>query len=152
VSDYFEVRVGTVVPHRDPDEGEKLAYLKAHELPVNDSYVPGALRRGHSGRRFQPPFVAVRRTSRPGQPQGRVQSTLITGPEPVIVENHLLVLLPHDGTLESCTRLMAELAASQTTAWLDHRLRCRHLTTTALREVPLSNWPEPQGTSRQVRS
>jgi hypothetical protein len=65
-----------------------------------------------------------------------VVATLDRGLESVLVENHLLVCMPRDHKLETCQRLIEALANPQTTEWLDQRLRCRHLTVTALREVP----------------
>jgi hypothetical protein len=141
VEDFFEVRVGPVVPHRDPVEGPEAPYLRAHDLPQEGEHRPGAIRLRHRGRRFRPPLVVLRRTSRPEQSRSRVIATLVRGRESVFVENHLLVCLPNDRTLASCQRLIEALADERTTSWLDQRLRCRHLTVRALREVPLPDWP-----------
>jgi hypothetical protein len=137
VADFFEVRVGTVVPHRDPKVGRDRPYLRANDLPQDGEHRPGGVRLAHSGRSFTPPLVVVRRTSRPDQSRSRVIATLVRGRESVYVENHLVVLRPHDHTVRSCQRLIETLLAPQTTEWLDQRLRCRHLTVRALREIPL---------------
>lgn len=137
VGDTFEVRVGPVVPHRDPDDGPLRPFLRARDLPTQGEYRPGAVSRRHSGRTFTPPFVVVRRTSRPEAGLQRLTVALVRGRSKVFVENHLLVCRPLDGRLESCVRLEKVLAARRTTEWLDQRLRCRHLTVGAVREIPL---------------
>jgi hypothetical protein len=140
IGDQFEVRVGPVVPHRDPTTGDESPYLRAHDLPLKGEHRPGEVRLCHDGRRFKPPLVVVRRTSRPDTKRSRVTATLIRGREPVLVENHLLVCVPRDGKLESCRRLIDALADKRSSDWLNQRLCCRHLTVTALREVPLRDW------------
>lgn len=138
VGDSFEVRVGPVVPHRDPKKGTSAPYLRARDLPLRGTYRAGDVRLRHEGRRFDPPFVAVRRTSRPDQGRTRVVGNLILGTEPVLVENHLLVCIPADRSEVSCRRLLEALEAPTATRWLNQRIRCRHLTVGALREVPYS--------------
>jgi hypothetical protein len=149
VGDHFEVRVGPVVPHRDRAIGDESPYLRAHDLPLHGEHRPGAVRRRHPGRRFKPPLVVVRRTSRPAHGRSRLTATLIAGSELVLVENHLIACVPRDGTLVTCQRLIAASADERTTAWLDQRLRCRHLTVSALRDVPLpdrpAGWPASKG-------
>jgi len=138
LGDLVEVRVGPVVPHRDPDTGPRSPYIEAHDLPLGGRFgADAARRRHHPGRRFQPPFVAVRRTSRPDQTQPRALGVLVEGTEPVLVENHLLVCQPIDERALSCGELLDVLADPVTSAWLDARIRCRHLTVRALRDVPM---------------
>jgi hypothetical protein len=79
--------------------------------------------------------VVVRRTTRPDR-QNRIVGTLITGDKPVAVENHLIVLQPRDGSENLCRKLQESLSAKETVRWLDERIRCRHFTVTALRELP----------------
>lgn len=137
VNDLFTVNVGPVVPHRDPEKGPDLAYLDARVLSKHDTFnVDQAPRRRYSGCTFVPPFVAVRRTTRPDTID-RVVATIITGDCPVAVENHLLILKPRNGQFEQCIKLVRTLKAKQTKQWLDQRIRCRHYTVGALRELPL---------------
>jgi hypothetical protein len=136
VDDLFEIRVGPVVPHRDPVRGPQSPYIRASDLPMGGEYHAGGVVLNHEGRRFESPMVLVRRTSRPGQANARATATLVTGDEPVLVENHLLVCTPQDGELTTCLRLIALFQRPETSAWLDQRLRCRHLTVGALRELP----------------
>jgi hypothetical protein len=138
VEQCFEVRVGTVVPHRDPENGKAKLYICAKTTPAwNEGFRPTA-RRGFESRTFQPPFVAIRRTSSPSD-RDRAVATLVVGTKPVLVENHLLVALPKDESLESCRDLLALLRAPGTNDWLNRLMRCRHLTTGIIKSLP---WPE----------
>jgi hypothetical protein len=135
VGDRIDVHVGPVVPHRHPKLGRWYPYVYARLLPawgVLD--VRNAPRRRFQGRTFTPPFVAVRRTSAPSDPQ-RAVGTIITGERPVAVENHLLILEPREKSLARCEDLLAVLRDSRTKSWLDERIRCRHLTVSALRDL-----------------
>lgn len=135
VGDYFDVRVGPVVPHRHPKVGPLLPYVHAQQLPTWRSVEAGSSFRRFGGTVFEPPFVVVRRTSRPGD-RYRATGTVITGRSPVAVENHLLVLKPKSDSLADCLRLIENLRSPQTNDWLDERIRCRHLTVLALKELP----------------
>ena len=79
--------------------------------------------------------MVVRRTSRPGD-KYRAVGTVIRGHGLVAVENHLLVLRPKDRTVASCDRLLAVLKDAAANEFLDRRIRCRHLTVSALRDLP----------------
>lgn len=135
VEDLFEVRVGPVVPHRDPVDGPRRPYLHARGLPSWQSVAAGSENRRYRGTTFVPPFVVVRRTSRP-EDRHRAVGTIVTGQVPVAVENHLLVLKPKSGLLEDCRGLLKNLHAPETNGWLNERIRCRHLTVSALRALP----------------
>src|SRR5260370_36345176 len=135
VDDYFEVRVGPVVPYRDPLDGPSYPYIHAHRLPTWQSIEANSEFRNFSGTTFVPPFVVVRRTSRPSD-RYRAVGTIIVGEHPVAVENHLIVLKPRSNTLDECVELLDVLRCTKTNDWLNERIRCRHLTVTALRELP----------------
>jgi hypothetical protein len=136
ISDSFWVRVGVVVPHRDAKSGPVSPYLCARDLPTKGEFQAGDKTRRHRGTRFEPPFVAIRRTSRPSETGQRLIATLVRGSEPVLAENHLIVCQPRDGTLATCRKLMRTLATAETTDWINQRIRCRHLTVTAVKEIP----------------
>lgn len=135
VKDLFKVNVGPVVPHRHPEEGITFPYLHAHQLPrwvvVNANFMYRKFR----GTTFTPPFVVVRRTSRP-EDKYRAVGTIITGNGPIAVENHLIVLKPKSETLRDCKLLIKNLRLSETNRWLNKRIRCRHLTVSALSDLP----------------
>jgi hypothetical protein len=136
VGDLFNVHVGPVVPHRHKHLGPWHPYVYARLLSPWETFdVDGGKRRRFRGQTFSPPFVAVRRTSAPGD-KSRALATIVVGQRPVAVENHLLVLAPRDGSLESCDQLLAVLRDDRTNRWLNERIRCRHLTVGVLRDLP----------------
>ena len=131
----FAVHVGPVVPHRHEEIGPEVRYIHARSLPAWGERKRIVEKRKFTGRLFGPPFVAVRRTSRPDGGK-RAIATLVLGKGAVAVENHLMVLLPKDGTEDTCRALITRLQSSKTDNWLNRRLRCRHLTTSVLAEMP----------------
>jgi hypothetical protein len=138
VGDIFDIHVGPVVPHRDTGKGPWMHYIHAKLLPPWEriNIASGFSKRRFCGTNFKPPFVVVRRTSRPGD-KFRATATLIVGKEPVAVENHLIVLRSRNGLLKDCNNLLRYLRSERVNKWLDNRIRCRHLTTSALRDLPL---------------
>lgn len=133
----FNVSVGAVVPHRHRRIGTLRRYLDARTAP---SF--GEVRRVKSRRKFrgpvvQPPFVTIKRTSRPGDLH-RAVPTVITGTQPVAVENHLIVCKPKDGSVETCRQLARQLESPAVTKWLNDTIRCRHLTVKAVRLIRLT--------------
>jgi len=139
VGDLFSVMVGTVVDNRDPHEGDERPFLIARDLPRRGVVgVPGRTRR-FAGRLFTPPFVVLRRTSRPTtNGEVRAPGVLVRGRGSVAIDNHLLVAVPIDGRVDTCRRLLTVLEHEGTTKSLDERIRCRHLTVGAVRELPFS--------------
>ena len=135
IGDFFDVHVGAVVPHRDPESGPTYPFIWPRRLPPSGSFNPEGTSRRFSGRTFSPPFVAIRRTSRPGQKR-RADGVLVVGDRRVAVENHLLVALPKNGRRSSCVELMGVLADERTGDWLDRRIRTRHLTVSAISDLP----------------
>jgi hypothetical protein len=135
VGSHFSVSVGSVVPHRDPKKGPTFAFLHPKNAPVWGEVKRISETRNFNGRTFTPPFVVVRRTSRPGD-RHRALATLVLGARDVAVENHLLVLTPKDRSVEMCRSLLGVLREPQTDAFLDEIMRCRHLTTSSVASVP----------------
>ncbi len=135
LSSICDVRVGPVVPFRDPNEGPVRAYVTTASLPRWSSCRP-AVRRLYNGPTFKPPFVVVRRTSRQTNKE-RAVVTLVVGRRRVAVENHLLVLLPKKQTRSECEYIIRILKDRRTTQWLNARICCRHLTTSSLNDLPL---------------
>lgn len=129
-----KVSVGTVVPHRDLETGPVHSFLTANNLPHRRVVDAPSTTRAYTGKLFHPPFVAVRRTSRPGQ-SPRALATIVRGSEPVAVENHLIVIEPRKGGFSECERIAAKLEDPASTKWLDQRLGVRHLTTVALSDL-----------------
>ncbi|WP_370305495.1 N-6 DNA methylase [Sinimarinibacterium flocculans] len=133
---HFAVAVGAVVPHRHPgDVGPWRKYLDVTHAPARGETIPSHSRR-FNGRTHLPPFVTIRRTSNPGD-SSRLVPTLVLGEEPVAVENHLIVLSPIRGGVAACRALMKVLQSESATAWVNSRMRCRHIATNILSSLPV---------------
>jgi hypothetical protein len=137
VGDYFDVHVGRVVPHRDPKKGKNHPYIHARCVPMWEVMRDFAESRRHEGLVYRPPFVVIRRTSRPSHPY-RAAATVIAGKKPVAVENHLIVCEPKAKTLKMCKKLMTQLQTPAVNKFLDERIRCRHLTVGSVAEIPFA--------------
>ena len=138
LGDRFEVRVGTVVPHRDEEIGDSYPYIHARSVPAWATVREFDESRLHSGRLFKPPFVVIRRTSRP-EHRYRAAATIIAGEVPVAVENHLIVCIPLDQRVGSCRQLIKQLKLPNTNEYLNERIRCRHLTVRAIKQIPIDS-------------
>ena len=138
LSEFFKVSVGAVVPHRHKNEGQWAPYVDVSSAPANNE-VNTFNKRRFKGTLHKGPFVALRRTSSPSDPH-RAVGSLINTNEYVAVENHLIVLQPHDGTLKRCRQLMDVLHQPYVDKWLNATIRCRHLTTKAIAELPIGDW------------
>ncbi len=136
----FHVHVGPVVPHRHPKNGPIVPYLHARSIPGWTESSDLHEKRKFGGRLFQPPFVTIRRTSRPDEGK-RAVATVILGDDPVAVENHLIVCLPKNGSTNTCRELIRRLRSPRTDDWLNKHLRCRHLTTRLVAHMPW--WYKP---------
>lgn len=135
IQDIFDISVGPVVQYRDPHRGPWHPFIQARKLPCWQAVSSTTFHRRFQGRTLDPPFVVIRRTSRPGD-KHRAVPTLITGDRTVAVENHLIVLQPKDKALTTCSRLLSLLAQPYITECLDRRIRCWHLTVTSIAELP----------------
>lgn len=139
VSDKLEVRIGCVVPHRNPNKGPWRKFICAKSVPRDCSTFEAGRSIRFTGTVFAPPFVVVRRTSGPTD-RRRIVPTIILGTKPVAVENHLIVLVPKNITnaLEVCFECYAILASDASQSFLNDKMRCRHLTKTIVEQIP---WP-----------
>lgn len=135
VGDLFDVHVGKVVEYRDDGSQQDRPFVTAGSLR------PWSVMRrirDHWGAGDQvtvPPFVAIRRTSSPGDRQ-RALAAVVAGSRPVAVENHLITARPFSGQLGDALALMNRLRSDQINATLQRRIRCRHLTIASIRELP----------------
>lgn len=137
VGDLFDVSVGTVVPHRDIEEGSTYKYIHAKNTPSFSILNSICESRKHKGRTHSAPFIALRRTSSP-RDKTRCIPTLVNHSGQVAVENHLIVLQPKDKSMESCLNLFNLITSKTITDWLNLRIRCRHLTVSSVKEIPLN--------------
>jgi hypothetical protein len=137
VSDRFSITVGPVVPYRAPHTGPRRRYVHPRNVPAWKVVRRTAETRRFDGAVFKPPFVVIRRTSRPGD-KFRAVAAEVHGTKPVAVENHLIVCTPKDGTIKQCRLLIKALRRQQTNRFLNNHIRCRHLTVRAIEEIPLA--------------
>ena len=135
VSDCFDVHIGRIVPHRDKELGPAYPYIHARSAPRWTVMREFSETRRSERQAFKPPFLVVRRTSRPDQPH-RAVATIIAGRRPVTVENHLIVCEPKDKRLKTCRDLMKQLRTETVNNFLNQRIRCRHLTVSAVGAIP----------------
>ncbi len=135
VGEWFEVCIGPVVDYRDPHEGPSHPFVHARNSSSWQTVSEVSQYRRFKGKVIASPFVVVRRTSRPGD-KFRALGTIVNTESAVAVENHLLVLRPMDGTIEACRELLEVLRNPKTTQWLDQYICCRHLTVSAIADLP----------------
>lgn len=138
IQSQFKVCVGSVVDFRDVHEGPSRSFAHPKNIPVWTEVKNISGRRRYKGPVFVPPFVVVRRTSRPGD-QWRAVGTLILGKRPVAVENHFVVCVPVDGKIDTCRSLIERLKTQGVNQFLNCQMRCRHLTVDVVKRVPLSD-------------
>lgn len=138
VGDLFRVSVGSVVNYRDPQFGPCRSFLTAKSFPTWDEVKSVTGSRKFQGKVESGPFVAIPRTSSPNEPV-RSRGAIIIDGRPIAVDNHILVVSPHDGRLESCRELLEVLKQPATTTWLNNVNRCRHLTIADVESIPWIN-------------
>ena len=137
VKEKFKVYVGPVVPFRNKGLGRWYPYIHAKNIEPWITYYEIEENVRFNGTVFKPPFVVIRRTSRYGDPH-RAAATIIAGKKLVAVENHLLVCIPKNGKLSECRKLINHLKTKKVDKWLDQRIRCRHLTVGAIKDIPFN--------------
>jgi hypothetical protein len=135
LGDLFKVSVGPVVPHRNPEVGHLYRYLHARNATPWSTLYRWSEKINYKGTVFTPPFVVIRRTSRPGDTH-RATASLVLGKTPVAVENHLIVCRPFDAQVTTCEQLITALKTLSANAHLNVEMRCRHLTVSVVRSVP----------------
>lgn len=135
VAEGFSVNVGAVVNYRDPHRGAWAPYLTAKGFPTWQRVACVLGNRRFTGRLDQGPFVAIPRTSRPGEPH-RARGALVSELRQVAVDNHLLIAKPHSGRMGDCEALLRLLKRPETTEWLNGVNGCRHLTVGAIKSIP----------------
>lgn len=135
ISDRFHISVGSVVPHRDLENGELRPYITARSLQRWGVLREPMQWAGFSSKKIACPFVVIRRTSSPSDKK-RAVATIIDVGISVLVENHLLVAQPLSGEISECEELLESLKDERTDRWLNANMRCRHLTVGVIKEMP----------------
>lgn len=138
LGDVCSVSVGPVVDYRDPKKGAYYPFIDAKNIGVDLEICSNHIssKRRFSKKVIKAPFIVARRTSSPLDKK-RLRMTLIKGTSEVAVENHLIVIKPKDNKYKTCKDLMLELNSEKHDKWVNNRLRCRHLTVSALKEMPI---------------
>lgn len=135
IGDRFNIHVGPLVDYRSPKCGPQHPYIEAAQAtPWEKKYICTSTRQ-FNGTVFPPPFVVIRRNSRPND-KFRAVGTVIMGDAPVAVENHLVVALPKQQTIKACLELLHVLRRHETNDFLNNIMRCRHLTIEAVKNIP----------------
>ena len=135
VSNRFEVHVGSVVDFRDPMQGQWFPYLTVNSIEPWEEVFDVNCRRRFSRRVVRGPFVVIRRTSRPGD-KFRAVGAVVRGTTEFAVDNHLIVCKPFDNKLGTCRKLISLLREESTSSYLNHAIRCRHLTVDSVKNIP----------------
>lgn len=135
ISDTFNVRTGPLVAYRDPEEGTNYPYFYPRNSPTWEHITKATEFRRFLGKALMPPLVVIKRTSSPSD-KFRASATLINLKEPVVIENHMLVLQPKDGKVNTCKKLLLTLKSSKTNDFLNERIRLRHLTVGVIKSIP----------------
>jgi hypothetical protein len=135
VGDLFEIRVGPVVTFRLTGKGSWYPFVHSSELPIGEKVSIFGTNIRFEGKTYKTPFVAVRRTSK-AEYKTRCLATVVTGQAPLAVDDHLLIAIPKDGRVSTCKELLLVLDDARTTEWMNARIRCRHITVSALRDIP----------------
>ncbi len=137
IADFFSVRTGPLVAYRDPEEGPEYPYFYPKICPQWGVVREATEKRRFNGKVLKPPFVVIKRTSSPSD-KHRASATLINLREPVAIENHMIVVTPKDGKVNTCKKLMKVLQNPQTDNFLNERIRLRHLTVGVVKDIPFS--------------
>jgi hypothetical protein len=140
VGDHFSVRVGSVVDYRDPRRGQRYPYLTARSLGRHKRLTSIQRTRRFQGTVHAPPFVVIKRTSRPSE-SPRIVARIVTGPGSVAIDNHLIVASPIEGGYKACQNLLRVLRDTRTQQWVNSRIACRHLTVDSVAGIPW--WENP---------
>jgi len=135
ISKYFDVHVGSIVPHRDEEIGQERFYLTAKNTPTGGELIEFHKKIQSKRTPFSGPFLVVKRTSSPSDKR-RCAATVINSTERIYVENHLIVLLPKDNSVETCRKALHFFNSADCDRIINARIRCRHLTVASIKDLP----------------
>ena len=132
----YVVKIGPLVSYRDDEKGVLAPYLHQKNCPQGQTVTAITEKRKFHGKLYTPPFVVIKRTSSP-KDSPRASSTLVLGDQPIAVENHMIIIKPISECIDECFRLLSILQEKSTDDFLNDRIRLRHLTVKAIKEIPL---------------
>ena len=136
LSSEYDVCIGPLVAYRDKQEGEVYPYFHPKNCKTWEVITAISEFRAFKGKAITPPCILIKRTSSPSD-KFRAAATLINLSQPIAVENHMIVVTPKDGTLQSCKKLLKILAKPEINQFLNEHIRARHLTVGAIKSLPL---------------
>ena len=136
LSSKFNVCIGPLVAYRDIEIGNEYPYFHSKNTPGWQILEDISETRKFKGKVISPPFVIIKRTSSPGD-KYRATATIINVKSMVAVENHLIVIKPINNSLRDCKKLLKILKSDTTNEFLNRRIRLRHLTVQAIKDIPL---------------
>lgn len=137
ISDGYDVCVGPLVAYRTPEEGDLHPYFHMRNTLSWETITSISEKRRFTGKVIPSPFILVKRTSSASDRQ-RVKATIINISEASAIENHMIVIKPKSGKLSDCKALLKVLKSNKTNDFLNDRIRLRHLTVSAIKEIPLA--------------
>lgn len=137
VGAHFEAKIGPVVPFRIRNNNRTTKYIKVkNAIPWREVQSFGKI--NFDGTIYRAPFVVIRRTSNP-KDISRIVPTLVLKKGSYAVENHLIILLPKDNSIQTCMALIDRLKDIRTNIWFNKFIRCRHLTKKSILNLPWWN-------------
>lgn len=136
ISDNYDVCVGPLVAYRTPEEGDLHPYFHMRNASSWETITSISEKRRFTGKVITSPFILVKRTSSASDSQ-RVKATIINLPVASAIENHMIVIKPKSGKLSDCKVLLKILKSNKTNNFLNDRIRLRHLTVKAIKEIPI---------------
>lgn len=137
LGDYYTVKVGSVVPHRDVLDGKECYYLTARNVASGKEIRRFKERIFSLRNPVRGPFIVIKRTSSPSD-KVRCAASLILSKSLFHIENHLLLLLPnHNVSLQQSRALLRYLNGFEVSRFLNRAIRCRHLTVEVVKKIPI---------------
>lgn len=137
LGEFCSINVGPLVAYRAPQEGKVYPYFHPKNTAAWEIISSSSEYRKFTGKVFTPPLVVVKRTSSP-RDKYRATASIINMDTDVAIENHLIVIVPHDKSLESCTKIIDTLKSNDTNNFLNDKIRLRHLTINAVKSIPIA--------------
>jgi len=138
LSSKFNVCIGPLVAYRDIQVGNEYPYFHSKNTPSWETVEDSQETRKFQGKVISPPFLLIKRTSSPCD-KYRAIATIINLKSMVAVENHLIVIKPINNSLKDCKKLLKSLKSDATNEFLNKRIRLRHLTVGAIKDIPLDD-------------
>ena len=132
----FDVHVGAVVPHRDPNEGKCCFFLTANNVPPSSKIIKVNEKRKSVHKPVKGPFVVLRRTSSPSDTI-RCVSSIVSSAHEFHLDNHLIYLKPRTSKseLRLCQDVCEFFSSQECSTIVNSLIRCRHLTVRVIRNL-----------------